>query len=161
MAIFSKVIKDHNEMRRTITQLEAVKKRIKASVREQNPPDEFALRNNTSAIGQVGFEGNEIVDDVVKDTGTMSVEILLKTLFRGIESTFLNPRNANDLWMRMNVVIRQDTARIATAHANLTSILRRLSSNTSFSTTDTAQIKVSIERLLGELFPNNPQPPND
>ena len=160
MANFSKVIKDHNEMRRTIIQLEAVKKRIKASVREQNPPDEFALRNNMSAIGQSGFEGNEIVDDVVADTGIMSVEILLKTLFRGIESTLLNPRNANDLWMRINRVIRQDTARIATAHANLTSILSRLSPNTSFSTTDTAQIKVSIERLLGELFPNNPQPPN-
>jgi len=78
MANFSKVIKDHNEMHQTITQLQVVKKRIKAQQREPNPQNEFALRNNTSALGQVGFEGNQIVDDVVEDTGTISVETLLK-----------------------------------------------------------------------------------
>ena len=160
MANFSKVIKDHNEMRKTITQLEAVKKRIKASVREQNPPDEFALRNNMSAIGQSGFEGNEIVDDVVKDTGEMSVEILLKTLFRGIESTLLNPRNANNLWTRMKNSVPNGTATLRTALQNLTRILDRLSSNASFSSTDTQQIKVSIEQLLKELFPDVNQRPN-
>jgi len=45
MASFSKVTKDHKEMRQTITQLEALKKKIKDQQREQNPPDEFALRN--------------------------------------------------------------------------------------------------------------------
>jgi len=154
MANFSKVIKDHNEMRRTITQLEAVKKRIKTQQREQHPPDEFALRNNMSAIGQSGFEGNEIVDNVIKDTGTMNVEILLKTLFRGIESTFLNPRNANNLWTRMRNSVQNNTPTLRTALQNLTTILDRLSSNASFSSTDTQQIKVSIEQLLRELFPD-------
>jgi len=160
MAIFSKVIKDHNEMRKTIMQLEAVKIKIKASVREQTPPDEFALRNNTSAIGQVGFEGNEIVDNVIKDTGTMSVEILLKTLFRGIESTLLNPRNANDLWTRIKNSIANNTPTLRIALQNLTTILDRLSSNTSFSSADTQQIKVSIGQLLKELFPDVNQRPN-
>jgi hypothetical protein len=160
MANFSKVIKDHNEMRKTITQLEAVKKRIKAQQREQNPPDEFALRNNTSALGQVGFEGNQIVDDVVKDTGTMNVEMLLKTLFRGIESTFLNPLNANNLWERMRNSIPQNTPVIQTAHLNLTRLLKRLSSKASFTIAEIQMVKVSIEQLLSELFPNIPNPPN-
>jgi len=160
MANFSKVIKDHNEMRKTITQLEAVKKKIKASVREQNPPDEFALRNNMSAIGQSGFEGNEIVDDVVQDTGTINVEMLLKTLFRGIESTFLNPQNANNLWERMRNSIAQNTPVIQTAHQNLTRLLRRLSSKASFTIAEIQMVKVSIEQLLSELFPNIPNPPN-
>jgi len=110
-------------MRKTITQLELVKKRIKAQQREQIPPDEFALRNKTLVLGQVGFEGIQIVDDIVEDTGTISVEMLLKTLFRGIESTFLNPLNANNLWERMRNSIVQNTPGIQTAHQNLTRLL--------------------------------------
>jgi len=160
MANFSKVIKDHKEMRQTITQLEAVKKKIKAQQREQNPPEEFALRNNTSALGQVGFEGSAIVDDVVEDTGIISVEMLLKTLFRGIESSFLNPLNANNLWERMRGSIAQNTPVIQTAHQNLTRLLRRLSSKASFTTAEIQMVKVSIEQLLSELFPNIRNPPN-
>ena len=86
---------------------------------EQNPPDEFALRNNTSALGQVGFEGSAIVDDVVEDTGTISVEMLLKTLFRGIESTFLNPLNANNLWERMrNSIVQNSVQYYSSCHTN-------------------------------------------
>ena len=106
MANFSKVIKDHNEMRKTITQLEAVKKRIKAQQREQNPPDEFALRNNTSALGQVGFEGNQIVDDIQADSGgDASVEMVLRTLLRGIQTGLLNPSNARQLWVRIKPAV--------------------------------------------------------
>ena len=117
MANFSKVIKDHKEMRQTITQLEAVKKRIKAQQREQNPPDEFALRNNTSALGLAeGFEGNEIVDNVVFDTGDISVEMLLTTLFKGIESSMLNTRNANELWLRIKSNVNSATPSLLAAH---------------------------------------------
>jgi len=37
MANFSQVIKDHNEMRRTITQLEVVKKKGKSSTTRAKP----------------------------------------------------------------------------------------------------------------------------
>ena len=154
MANFSKVIKDHKEMRQTITQLEAVKKKIKAQQREQNPPDEFALRNNTSALGLAeGFEANEIVDNVVEDTGIISVEMLLTTLFKGIESRMLNTRNANELWLRIKSDVNSGTASLLAAHTNLTNILRRLSPKGSFSITDTEQVKVSVSTLLRELFP--------
>ena len=88
------------------------------------------------------------------------VEILLKTLFRGIESTLLNPRNANNLWERMKNSIATPTPEVVAAIQNLTNILRRLSSKASFSSTDAEQIKVSIEQILSGLFGNNSQAQN-
>ena len=161
MVHFSNIIKDHNEMRKTITQIEAMKKKIKAQQLEQNPPDEFALRNNESAIGQSeGFEGHQIVDDVIQDTGTIIVEILLKTLYRGIESTLLNPRNANDLCERIKSSVAQNTPTLIRAHLNLTRLLKRLSTKASFTTAEIQMIKTSIENLLSELFPDVNQRPN-
>jgi len=137
-----------------------VKKKIKTSVREQNPPDEFSLRNNTSALGQAeGFEGSQIVDDVVEDTGTISVEMLLTTLFKGIESTMLNTRNANQLWLRIKSNVNSGTPSLLATHTNLSRILQRLSPKGSFSITDTEQVKGSITTLLRELFPTGPPPP--
>jgi len=138
-----------------------MKKRITAQQREQNPPDEFALRNNASTIGQSeGFEGDQIVDDVVADTGsiTISVEMLLTALYKVIESTMLNTRNANNLWLRIKSLVNSGPA-LSAAHTNLTKILRRLSSKGSFSSTDTQQVKVSVETLLRELFLTGPPPP--
>ena len=139
-----------------------MKKRITAQQREQNPPDEFALRNNASTIGQSeGFEGDQIVDDVVADTGsiTISVEMLLTALYKVIESTMLNTRNANNLWLRIKSLVNSGTPALSAAHTNLTKILRRLSSKGSFSSTDTQQVKVSVETLLRELFLTGPPPP--
>ena len=125
MVHFSNIIRDHNEMRETIIKIEAMKKRIKAQQHEQNPPEEFALRNNTSALGQPeGFEGSQIVDDVVEDTGSISVEMLLTTLFKGIESTMLNTRNANELWLRIKSNVNSGTPSLLAAHTNLTNILK-------------------------------------
>jgi len=73
---------------------------------------------------------------MIADTGGMSTEILLKTLFRGIESTFLNPRNANNLWERIKKSISTPSPEVVAAIRNLTNISRRLSSKASFSCTD-------------------------
>jgi len=158
MVHFSNIIKNHNE----IIKIEAMKKKITAQQPEQNTPDEFALRNNASTIGQSeGFEGHQIVDDVVADTGsiTISVEMLLTALYKVIESTMLNTRNANNLWLRIKSLVNSGTPALSAAHTNLTKILRRLSSKGSFSSTDTQQVKVSVETLLRELFPTGPLPP--
>ena len=161
MVHFSNIIRNHNEMRETIIKIEAMKKKIKAQQLEQNPPEEFALRNNTSALGQSeGFEGSQIVDDVIADTGSISVEMLLKTLFRGIESSFLTPRNAKDLWERMRGSVANNTPTLIRALTNLSRTLQRLSSKSTFSSTDIQQIKVSIEQILKELFPDVNQGPN-
>ena len=47
MPSFSQIVKDHQDLRNTITLIEDMKRKIKKNEKEMHPPEEFALRTNS------------------------------------------------------------------------------------------------------------------
>ena len=105
MPSFSDIVKNHQEMRQTITQIEALKKQIRTKEKEFNPDVELALRSNQIGISGETNEAKKIIDDLVSNN-VGNVVVLLKTLVEGIKSTELNPYNALVLWTDIRPKLR-------------------------------------------------------
>ena len=94
------------------------------------------------------------MDDIQADSQNASVEMVLRTLLRGIQTGLLNPSNARQLWDRIKPDVLDlqandnallNSAVLNTAILSLSNILARLSSSNLFTETQIEQVKFSID----------------
>lgn len=152
MPSFSDIVKNHQEMRETITQIEALKRQIRTKEKEFNPDVELALRSNQIGISGETNEAKKIIDDLVSNN-VGNVVVLLKTLIEGIKSTELSPYNALVLWTDIRPKLRASYLSISIDEAsnNLSTILNASQTKKSYTKTEIKTIEELVNVINKEV----------
>ena len=143
MPSFSEVVKDHQQLKETIAAIEETKKKIRKNELDMNPPEEFALRKNATAISVGSTNITEILDRVTK-MGISSNSMLLGIFLQGILNRQFNPINALRLWSFIQQRLNSTLISISSQNASssLTQFLESKQTEASFQDFDTKQIEI-------------------
>ena len=152
MPSFSEVVKDHQQLKETIAAIEETKKKIRKNELDMNPPEEFALRKNATAISVGSTNITEILDRVTK-MGISSNSMLLGIFLQGILNRQFNPINALRLWSFIQQRLNSTLISISSQNASssLTQFLESKQTEASFQDFDTKQIEIFVKVLLKDI----------
>lgn len=149
MVSFSDIIKNHAELKDTIAQIEATKKRIKTNEKEVNPSDqEFQLRTHEIAVGPSQFgTGAELTDQLPKPDNLVNIDTIFRIFASGIKSGELTPFNAYEAYRIIEKGITVTSSSISDSKKQIGSLLAGLQSKRKFSQTDIRLILQYLEIL--------------
>ena len=149
MVSFTDIIKNHAELKDTIAQIEATKKRIKTNEKDVNPSDqEFQLRTHEIAVGPSQFgTGAELTDQLPKPDNLVNIDTIFRIFASGIKSGELTPFNAYEAYRIIEKGITVTSSSISDSKKQIGSLLAGLQSKRKFSQTDIRLILQYLEIL--------------
>lgn len=144
---FSEVIKDHQQLKSTIAQIEQMKNKIKNNEKQMFPPQSFTLRNGVEAIGPSDFGEGTRAGDLAQQ---LNIITSLNALLQSVVSNYLSPFQSLQLWSAISPNIPNNSANVSNYIAELTDIFNYLQSESAFKPTDTGAISSLLRRIIQE-----------
>jgi len=142
MTSFSDIIKDHLQLKETISNIEQVKQKIKKNEKEINPPSsEFALRANTSGVGSSTFGiGSNMIDNFVNEN-IVNTKVMVQIFIAGIESGEINPRNGFEVWKHLSQASPITTTLVERIKNQLSMVFSQLQTKNAYNNIEKQKIK--------------------
>lgn len=154
---FSEVIRDHQQLKSTIAQIEEMKNRIKNNEKQMFPPQSFALRSGAEAIGPSDFGEGTRAGDLAQQ---LDIITSLNALLQSVVSNYLSPFQSLQLWSAISPNIPNNSANVSNYINELTDIFNYLQTESAFKPTDTGAISSLLRRIIqtAETSANPAQP---
>ena len=154
---FSEVIRDHQQLKSTIAQIEEMKNRIKRNERQMFPPQSFALRSGAEAIGPTDFGEGTRAGDLAQQ---LDIITSLNALLQSVVSNYLSPFQSLQFWSAISPIIPNNSANVSSYIDELTNIFNYLQTESAFKPTDTGAISSLLRRIIqtAERSANPAQP---
>ena len=154
---FSEVIRDHQQLKSTIAQIEEMKNRIKNNEKQMFPPQSFALRSGAEAIGPSDFGEGTRAGDIAQQ---LDIITSLNALLQSVVSNYLSPFQSLQLWSAISPNIPNNSANVSNYINELTDIFNYLQTESAFKPTDTGAISSLLRRIIqtAERSANPAQP---
>ena len=144
---FSEVIKDHQQLKSTIAEIEQMKNKIKNNEKQMFPPQSFTLRNGVEAIGPSDFGEGTRAGDLAQQ---LNIITSLNALLQSVVSNYLSPFQSLQLWSAISPNIPNNSANVSNYIAELTDIFNYLQTESAFKPTDTGAISSLLRRIIQE-----------
>lgn len=154
---FSEVIRDHQQLKSTIAQIEQMKNKIKNNEKQMFPPQSFALRSGAEAIGPSDFGEGTRAGDLAQQ---LDIITSLNALLQSVVSNYLSPFQSLQLWSAISPNIPNNSANVSNYINELTDIFNYLQTESAFKPTDTGAISSLLRRVIqtAERSANPAQP---
>ena len=154
---FSEVIKDHQQLKSTIAEIEQMKNKIKNNEKQMFPPQSFTLRNGVEAIGPSDFGEGTRAGDLAQQ---LDIITSLNALLQSVVSNYLSPFQSLQLWSAISPNIPNNSANVSNYINELTDIFNYLQTESAFKPTDTGAISSLLRRIIqtAERSANPAQP---
>ena len=156
MPSFSDIIRDHNQLKSTITQIEQMKNRIKANERQMFPPAEFSLRTAPEAVGMSDFGMGAAAGEAVQG---LDIAVGLTALLQSITTGFLSPYQVKQMWSILSGKMSGLGVTATQYKQDLGNFLSQTETKSKFTASEIGTLKAIIEILIKDLQPTpaNPQ----
>ena len=145
MPSFSDVIRDHNQLKSTITQIEQMKNRIKANERQMFPPAEFSLRSAPEAVGMSDFGMGAAAGDQAQQFNIITT---LNALLQSVSTNYLSPYQSLQFWVMILPKIPNNSVSVTNNINELSDILNSLQTNSKFKPTEVGAITSLLRRII-------------
>ena len=155
MPSFTEVMRDHEQLKNTIIQIEQTKNKIKKNEYQLFPPEEIALRTSDREVGPSDF-GTGITSG--EEVQGLDISVGLKALQESITTGYLPPYQANQMWRILVSKIGTTSATLTTYKDYMTQTLSLLETRPKFKPNEIGTIKGIIDKLLTNLQPTPASP---
>ena len=155
MPSFTEVMRDHEQLKNTIIQIEQTKNKIKKNEYQLFPPEEIALRTSDREVGPSDFGTGITAGEEVQG---LDISVGLKALQESITTGYLPPYQANQMWRILVSKIGTTSPTLTTYKDYMTQTLSLLETRPKFKPNEIGTIKGIIDKLLTNLQPTPASP---